>query len=331
MMEPLSMRDRRQGTIVGGPARGAESRDAAKQGVCSAAAPLLLLRAVGNGIGGEAGCLLRVSAPRVCSACLLRVRVLRALGTFAADATVVSAFGNHENSGGPGALGGYSPAAAQAAAAKYRTYFDVPDNGHTNVEVAPGIFADHTGRYHRVSFGPVTLLTIDSSNGGVDNTASDTNFHLAKSAHPQISDYMPGSRQYQWLETQLAAAQSAGQIVFVQYHHAAYSSGIHGRPAGNDTVAEDTQSGQPLRVITPLLTEYGVKAVFSGHDEMYEHGSWTESTSTTSASVATACGESNPGRSAMRVRFWPTLTPPKCERMTCFSRAASTMATWKST
>ncbi|MCU0963202.1 MAG: PEP-CTERM sorting domain-containing protein, partial [Pirellulaceae bacterium] len=149
-------------------------------------------------------------------------------------------------------------------------YFDLPDNGQSHVEVAPGTFADHTGRYHRVDFGPVTLLTIDSSNGGTQAAADDTNFHLINSENPQTPDYAPGSAQYQWLQKQLASAESAGQIMFVQYHHAAYSSGIHGQPAG-DGPGQDSQSGQPLRLLTPLLAEYGVHAVFSGHDEMYEH------------------------------------------------------------
>lgn len=191
-------------------------------------------------------------------------------GTFATSVPIVPACGNHENFGGPGALGGYTAAAAQAAAAKYRAYFEVPDNGQSQVEVAPGIQADHTGRYHRVDFGPVTLLTIDSSNGGTDSTADDANYHLVNSENPQTPDYVPGSPQYQWLETQLASAKSANQIIFLQHHHAAYSSGIHGQPAG-DGAGFDKQSGQPLRLLTPLLAEYGVKAVFSGHDEMYEH------------------------------------------------------------
>ena len=122
-------------------------------------------------------------------------------GTFARDVPIVPAFGNHENYGGPGSLGGYTATAAQAAAAKYRAYFDVPDNGQSHVEVAPGTFADHTGRYHRVNFGPVTLITIDSSNGGTDSTANDTNFHLVNSENPQSPDYVPGSTQYQWLQT----------------------------------------------------------------------------------------------------------------------------------
>ncbi len=183
-------------------------------------------------------------------------------GSVAASAALVPGLGNHENYGGPGALGGYSPAAATAGVAKFQTYFDLPDNG--------AVFADHTGRYHRVDFGPVTLLTIDSSNGGSDNTTTDTNFFLDTAANPQIPDYMPGSSQYQWLLGQLQSAQAAGQITFVQYHHAAYSVGPHGYPAGTGT-GFDTQSGQPLRVLTPLLALYDVAAVFSGHDEMYEH------------------------------------------------------------
>ena len=182
---------------------------------------------------------------------------------FAASTPIVPALGNHENYGGPGSLGGYSAASATAAAEKYRTYFEVPDNGATAT--------DHTGRYHRVDFGPITLITIDSSNTGTDGTADDTNFFLSSAANPQIPDALPGSAQYQWLEQQLAAARDSGQITFVQFHHAAYSSGVHGRPAGSDPMLEATQSGRPMRALTPLLSQYGVKAVFSGHDEMYEH------------------------------------------------------------
>lgn len=183
-------------------------------------------------------------------------------GTVASSTAIVPGLGNHDNYGGPGSLGGYSPAAATAAANKYLTYFEVPDNGAS--------YADHTGRYHRVDFGPVTMLTIDSSNGGTQGTSTDTNFFLDNTANPQIPDYMPGSEQYQWLESQLQDARADGQVIFVQYHHAAYSVGPHGYPAGSGT-GFDTQSGQPLRVLTPLLDAYDVSAVFSGHDEMYEH------------------------------------------------------------
>lgn len=184
-------------------------------------------------------------------------------GGFAASTPIVPALGNHENYGGPGALGGYSAAAATAAVEKYRTYFEVPDNGSST--------SDHAGRYHRVDFGPVTLITVDSSNTGTDGTINDTNFFLNSAGNPQIPDALPGSAQYQWLEQQLSAARDSGQITFVQFHHASYSSGVHGAPAGSDPLLQDTQSGQPLRALTPLLAQYGVRAVFSGHDEMYEH------------------------------------------------------------
>ncbi len=191
-------------------------------------------------------------------------------GSLASNVAIIPAFGNHENYGGPGAFGRYNAAAAQAAADKFQTYFEVANNGQSNVEVAPGTYADHTGRYHRTNFGPVTLITVDSSNGGTNGTANDTNFYLDNAANPQIPDYTPGSAQYQWLESQLATAQADGQIVFVQYHHAAYSAGIHGQQPGTGA-GQDNQSGQPMRALTPLLAQYDVKAVFSGHDEMYEH------------------------------------------------------------
>ncbi len=184
-------------------------------------------------------------------------------GGFAGMTAIVPALGNHENFGGPGALGGYSATAAAAAVAKYQTYFEVPDNAAS--------IAEHTGRYHRVDFGPVTLITLDSSNTGTDNTANDTNFFLTTVDNPQIPDTLAGSEQYHWLENQLASAQAAGQITFVQMHHAPYSSGVHGLPPGTDANFEDTQSGWPLRSLTPLFALYDVKAVFSGHDEMYEH------------------------------------------------------------
>ncbi len=183
-------------------------------------------------------------------------------GSVATSTAIVPGLGNHDNYGGPGTLGGYSPTAAAAAADKFLTYFEVPDNAAS--------FADHTGRYHRVDFGPVTMLTIDSSNGGTQGTATDTNFFLDNATNPQIPDYLPGSEQYQWLESQLQSARASSQIVFVQYHHAAYSVGPHGYEAGTGA-GFDTQSGQPLRVLTPLLDAYDVAAVFSGHDEMYEH------------------------------------------------------------
>jgi hypothetical protein len=73
-------------------------------------------------------------------------------GTVAANTAIVPGLSNHENYGGPGALGGYSPAAATTAVAKYQTYFDLPDNS--------AALADHTGRYHRVDRHRLALASL---------------------------------------------------------------------------------------------------------------------------------------------------------------------------
>ncbi|MCA9093544.1 MAG: hypothetical protein KDA68_08670, partial [Planctomycetaceae bacterium] len=102
-------------------------------------------------------------------------------------------------------------------------------------------------------------------------TSSDTNWLLANGAG--IPDFNPGSTQYAWLEAQLADAESKSQFTFVQFHHVPYSVGPHGFPAGNggNNAGFDTQSGQPVRILTSLFQQYGVDAVFSGHDEQYQH------------------------------------------------------------
>jgi hypothetical protein len=61
--------------------------------------------------------------------------------------------------------------------------------------------------------------------------------------------------------------------VLVQFHHAAYSSGVHGTPPNHEY--PDNQSGVAMRAYTPLFEEYGVTAVISGHDEMFER-SWVD-------------------------------------------------------
>ncbi|HEV7301446.1 MAG TPA: metallophosphoesterase family protein [Tepidisphaeraceae bacterium] len=183
-----------------------------------------------------------------------------AYGTLASRTPIIAALGNHENYGGPGDLGGYTAVAANRSTDKFRTYFETPDNGATN--------AQHNGRYHRFDLGPITYITIDSSDGGEHGKATDTNHHLSGSNAP---DYMPGSEQYAWLQSQLADAQQASQFTFVQFHHAPYSTGPHGLAPGAIDAGLDPQSGVPMRALTPLLSQYGVDAVFSGHDEMYEH------------------------------------------------------------
>ena len=176
-------------------------------------------------------------------------------GSLASSIPILPSLGNHENYGGPG--GGYEAAAANLATDKYLTYFDVPDNGATNPK--------HKGRYYRLDYGPLTLISLDSSDGLPHKSASDTNHNLEGSNAP---DFNPGSEQYQWLETQLADAQKRSRFTFVQFHHTMFGSGPHSVPFGQDGFSG--QSGIPMRVLLPLFMKYGVDLVFSGHDELLE-------------------------------------------------------------
>jgi hypothetical protein len=189
-------------------------------------------------------------------------------GSLASRVPIVAALGDNEMCGGPSStdlltdLGGHSGPASLLGSRKFLTYFEHPENGAADKR--------HVGRYHRVDFGPVTLLTLDSTNGGTDGTDSDTNHLLDRGKAMHIPDYAEGSEQHTWLERELVEAQRRGAIIFVQFHHAPFSAGPHGRAPGKGP-GLDEHSGQPLRALAPLLRKHGVRAVFSGHDGMYEH------------------------------------------------------------
>ena len=176
-------------------------------------------------------------------------------GSLASSIPILPSLGNHENSAGPG--GGYSTEAANFSTDKYLTYFDVPSNGATNPK--------HRGRYYRIDYGPLTLISLDSSDGLPHKSAADTNHNLEGSNAP---DFNPGSEQYKWLEIQLAEAQVKSRFTFVQFHHTMFGSGPHSIPYGSKDFSG--QAGIPMRVLLPLFLKYGVDAVFSGHDEMLE-------------------------------------------------------------
>lgn len=178
-------------------------------------------------------------------------------GSIASRIPFFPAIGNHENYAGPGGFGGYAAPAANFSVDKYLTYFEVPSNSASNPK--------HHGRYYRVNYGPITLITIDSSDGEPPNTIADTNFNLIGSNAP---DYNPGSEQYRWLEKELKEAQSKSVFTFVQFHHVPYGSGPHSVPLGKENFSG--QSGIAMRALVPLFHAYGVDAVFCGHDEMLE-------------------------------------------------------------
>jgi hypothetical protein len=178
---------------------------------------------------------------------------------------------------------------------KYKSYIDAPSNGTD----------DHQDNYHRVDYGPVTIITLDSTNGGLpggmneDRRANypagtkltgqqytgpgtDTQENFTVDAYnatrvdagyerydfDDLSDFNPGSTQWNWARQQLADARAAGQIVFVQFHHAPYSDGEHGLPMNH--AASSGQGGTPMRQYHSMFEQFGVAAVLSGHSEMFE-------------------------------------------------------------
>ncbi len=171
---------------------------------------------------------------------------------------LIPAIGNWENFGARN--GGYEPWAVAASRRKFSAYFDGPSNGSR----------DHQNFYHRIDFGPLTLITLDSSNGLPDNTDNDSNKNIDASKYPgrDLVDAAPGARQWQWCLKELADARKKGQIIFVQFHHIPYSSGGHILP----TTLKDSsgQSGLVMRAYTPWFQQYGVAAVFCGHNESFE-------------------------------------------------------------
>ena len=187
----------------------------------------------------------------------------RLTGPLAANSFILPALGNHEYFAGPGQLGGYGTEVSEAAVQRYRSYFDLPDN-------QSGV-ADDRERYYRVDWGPVTLIVLDLNNGLPDQGPTDTNAWLLGAGEGgHAPDWQPGSTQYRWLEQALREAQGTSAFTFVMFHHCPYSSGVHGLAPGKGE-GRDPLSGRPLQELTPLFMRYGVDAVFTGHDEMYEH------------------------------------------------------------
>ena len=181
----------------------------------------------------------------------------------AASTPIVPALGNHDYYGGPGAYGRYSNAATRRAAAKYKTYFDVPDN---NADVA-----EYKEAYYSLPYGPITLIVIDGNDGEPHESATDTNWQIQDAAGGgTVPAWHEGSPQLQWLQEVLVRAQRESRFTFVMFHAAPYSSGVHGKSPGLGK-GQDFLSALPLRALTPLFLRYGVDAVFNGHDEMYEH------------------------------------------------------------
>ncbi|MFN3999426.1 metallophosphoesterase [Algoriphagus sp.] len=149
----------------------------------------------------------------------------------------------------------------------------------------------HRQSYYRTDYGPITILTLDSSNGTPEEKRSDTpieqrlknkeytgpgtdtqeNFTQSEynaAGGTDLSGFGLGTDQYTWLEANLKQAKEQKQLIFVQFHHVPYGSGEHGVPMNHEL--STGQGGTPMRILHPLFEEYGVIAVLAGHDELFE-------------------------------------------------------------
>lgn len=200
---------------------------------------------------------------------------------------LIAALGNWENFGalnggyGTDDDGRFGPKFGRD---KFHVYIDGPENGTP----------EHQDNYGRIDYGPITILTLDSSNGepadkrsnyggegqppkisgqeytgpGTDTQENFTREEYEAAGGTDLADFNPGSSQWNWAIEQLKDAREQGQIVFVQFHHAPFSSGTHGFPMNHEL--SSGQGGTPMRQYHTLFEEYGVVAVFSGHSEMFE-------------------------------------------------------------
>lgn len=183
--------------------------------------------------------------------------------TFASSTPIFPALGNHENYWHPEG-GSYSPPAVMRSYDKWDAYWDLPRNHATDER--------HEKRYYRVDYGPVTLITLDSSNGDDSDPSKDTNL-MIDGEQSRVPDFNRASEQWNWAVRELADAQAKGQVIFVQFHHTPFGTGVHSYPSGSAGIpaGEDNQSGQPMRIYHELFERYGVTAVLAGHDELLEY------------------------------------------------------------
>jgi hypothetical protein len=198
---------------------------------------------------------------------------------------IIPAIGNWESFGalnngyGTNEKGQFNPIVGRS---RFHTFFEI------DIEDP---LQKHRQSYYRTDYGPITVLTLDSSNGTPEQKRSDTpidqrlknkeysgpgtdtqeNYTQAEynaAGGNDLSGFGPGTDQYAWLVANLKKAKEAKKLIFVQFHHVPFGSGEHGVPMNHEL--STGQGGTPMRVLHPLFEEYGVIAVLAGHDELFE-------------------------------------------------------------
>jgi hypothetical protein len=182
----------------------------------------------------------------------------------AASVPIVPALGNHEYASGPPQEGMWDTEATELAVGKYKTYFSVPDNGAQDPR--------HNERYYSLHYGPVSLITLDTTDGSPNRSKLDTHWDLLGENDGAVAPaWQPGSAQHEWLIKQLKLAQESSKFTIVMFHQSPYTSGVHGHPLGPNASETNVTSSQPLQILTPLFLDHGVDLVLGGHGEMAEH------------------------------------------------------------
>ena len=188
--------------------------------------------------------------------------------SLAGQIPLLAALGNHDYYEGP-YMGQYNQPGSERAVHRFLTYFEASPNHSPDPE--------QEGRYYCLNYGAATFIVLDLCNNGANGSQEDTNFYLlgeSDAGGGHAPDFGIGSTQYSWLVQKLAEAQKNSLFTFLIFHHSPYSSGPHGYPPGEGD-SLDNQSGVPVRTLTPLFMEYGVDAVLSGHDEIWERSAVT--------------------------------------------------------
>ena len=168
----------------------------------------------------------------------------------------------------------------ESALERYLSYFEYEPNGVRyeigDGETFEGNDRDRSQLFHRLDYGPVTLIFLDTNNGDDSDYERDTNTGLFRDPNNKYGmpagrspDFNPGSKQYNWLTNNLADAQRKSKFTFVVNHHCPYSIGYHNRT----NVVEDGEwlSARAVRILGDTLVRYGVDGWLCGHDEMVEH------------------------------------------------------------
>lgn len=194
---------------------------------------------------------------------------------------ILAAIGNHDLQDATPKPAGCNvncekPSGGEVAVEKYLSYFEVEPNG---VDFSDIDARDRSQMFHRVDYGPVTFIFLDTNNGDDYDVEKDTDIYLFRDPNcpankwglpsSRSPDFNPGSRQYTWLTNNLADAQRKAKFTFVVNHHCPYSVGYHNRT--NVTESGEWLSGRAVRALTDTMLKYGVAGWLCGHDEIMEH------------------------------------------------------------